>query len=198
MKAMKKYFITGMLVIAPVFLTIYVLVMVFRFADNILGRFINDYVQQLLGFYIPGIGFLLSILIIFLVGFFASIFIGREVVPFVEKWFVSLPLVKNIYPAFKQLVSFFLAQKQFGFKKVVLVEYPSKGIWALAFLTNEECPCINKELNREMLAVFIPNTPGPFSGFVTFYPKEEVKFVDISITDALRIIISGGVFKTEG
>ena len=107
-----------------------------------------------------------------------------------------MPLINKIYPALKQIILFVLAQKEFGFKKVVLVEYPSKGIWSISFLTNEGFEQINKATNREMVAVFLPTTPGPLTGYVVFIPKEEVKFLDISVSEALRIIISGGVFKS--
>jgi uncharacterized membrane protein len=122
---------------------------------------------------------------------------GKKVFPRLEKWFSGLPLINKIYPAMKQIVLFVLAQKEFGFKKVVLVEYPSKGIWSLAFLTNEGFKKMSVALNKEMVAVFVPSTPSPFTGYVIFLPKEEVKFLDIPITDALKIIMSGGVFKAE-
>ncbi len=195
MKHLKRHLITGLLVIAPVFLTVYVVIVIFKFADGILGNCINAHVQKILGFYIPGIGVVLSLTIIVIVGFLTELFFGKRILPYFEKLFCSFPLIKNIYPAFKQLVSFLLAQKQFNFKKVVLVEYPSKGIWSIGFLTNDKHETISKELGREMVPVFIGTTPGPFSGFVVFIPKEEVRFIDMPITEALKIIISGGVYK---
>jgi uncharacterized membrane protein len=108
-----------------------------------------------------------------------------------------LPLIQNIYPALKQIILFISAQKEFGFKKVVLVEYPSAGIWSIGFLTNEGFEKINKATNREMVSVFVPTAPGPLTGNVIFVAKEEIKFPDMSIEAALNIIISGGVFKSE-
>ncbi len=197
MNRLKKYLITGLLVIAPIFLTLWVLFIIFKFADSILGRFINTYIKAELGFNIPGIGVLLSLGIIILVGFFARFLVGKKIFPTFERWFCALPFVKNIYPAFKQLVSFMLAQKEFGFKRVVLVEYPSKGIWSLGFLTNDKHELISLECDKEMVPVFIPTTPGPFSGFVVFVPRQEVKFIKMPVTEALKIIISGGVFRDE-
>ena len=78
-----------------------------------------------------------------------------------------------------------------------MIEYPSRGIWSMGFLTNEDFPQVNKLTNQEMVSVFIPSTPGPLTGFVVFVPKEEVKFLDISVSDALKIIISGGVFNPQ-
>jgi len=188
--------IAGLVVVVPISLTVYVLVLIFKFADGILGRFLNVYFKNILGFYIPGLGVLIAVFFILFIGFLATRFIGKKIFSGLERWFSGLPLINKIYPALKQIILFVLAQKEFGFKKVVLVEYPSKGIWSIGFLTNEGFQQINKATNREMVAVFLPTTPGPLTGYVVFIPKEEVKFLDISVSEALRIIISGGVFKS--
>ena len=195
MKRLKRYFITGFVVVVPVFLTIYVLVILFQFVDGILGRFLNIYLKKTLGFYIPGLGFLLFFIIIALTGFSAGRFFGRKIFPRLEKWFSGLPVINLIYPAFKQIVSFIAAQKELGFKKVVLVEYPSKGLWSLAFLTNDEFKKMSDLSGREMVSVFVPSSPNPLTGYVIFVAKEELKFSDIAVSDALKIIISCGVFK---
>ena len=185
MKKIKKYLVTGLVVIVPVVSTIYILVSLFRFADGILGRYLNVYIKRELGFYIPGLGLLLSLLIIFIVGFVSTKFFGRRIFRSIERWFSNLPLINKIYPALKQIVSFASTEKELGFKKVVLVEYPSKGIWSIGFLTNDKFSKIDKVTNREMLAVFLPTTPGPLTGYVVFVPKEEVKFLDMPINLSL-------------
>lgn len=195
MERLRRYLIAGLVVVVPILLTAYVLVIMFRFVDGILGRFLNIYLKETLGFYIPGLGFLISLVFIIFVGFLATRFLGRKIFVGLERWFSGLPLINKIYPALKQIVLFILAQKEFGFKKVVLVEFPSKGIWSLGFLTNESFEQINKISNREMVSVLIGTTPGPLSGYLIFVPKEEVRFPDISLSDALKIIISGGIFK---
>lgn len=195
MNKLKRYFITGLVSVIPIFLTVYVLVIAFRFVDGILGRFLNIYLKQILGFYMPGLGILIFLIVITLTGFLASRFIGKRIFQRIERWFSGLPLIKNIYPTFKQIILFILAQREFGFKKVVLAEYPSKGIWSLGFLTNEKFEKVNQITGKEMVGVFIPSTPGPLTGYLIFVPKEELKFPDISITDALKLIISGGVFN---
>jgi uncharacterized membrane protein len=128
----------------------------------------------------------------------ASWFIGKKILQDFEKFFSGLPLVKNIYPGFKQLVLFLLAQKEFGFQKVVLVEYPSKGLWSVGFLTNDQFPKISGIFNKDIVSVFVPSSPGPLTGYVVFVPREEVKFPDISVSDALKIVISGGVVPIQG
>ncbi len=195
MNKLKRYFITGLIVVVPISLTIYVLVIIFQFLDGILGRFFSGYFKSSLGFYIPGLGILVFLLLIILAGFIATRLIGRSIFPQLEKWFSSLPIIGKIYPTLRQIVLFILSQEQFGFKKVVLVEYPSKGIWSLGFLTNENYTKLGKINGKELVSVFVPSSPGPLTGYVIFVTKEELRFVDISIADALKIIISGGVFK---
>lgn len=193
----KRYLITGLVVIVPVAMTVYILVGLFRFVDGILGRFLNVYLKEWLGFYIPGLGLLLFFVIIFLVGILSSRFFVNKIFKRLEKWFSGLPLINKIYPPLKQIVSFASSEKEFGFKKVVLVEYPSKGIWSIGFLTNEKVRQIDKTAGKEMLAVFVPTTPGPLTGYVVFMPKEEVRFLDMSVNDALKIIVSGGFLKPD-
>lgn len=195
MNRLKRYLITGLIIVIPVYLTIYVLIAMFRFIDGILGRSFNVYFKDLLGFYLPGLGILAFLFSLTFVGFLATKFIGKGIFRNIEKWFSSLPLINKIYPTLKQIILFILAQEQFGFKKVVLVEYPSKGIWSLGFLTNENYKKINAINNSEMVSVFVPSSPGPLTGYVIFVSKENLRFVDISISDALKIIISGGVYK---
>jgi uncharacterized membrane protein len=195
MNKLRKYFITGLVVVVPVFLTVYVLLVLFHFIDNILGRFLSVYLKNTLGFNLPGLGVLIFLLVILTVGFLANRYIGKRIFPLMDRWFSGLPLIRNIYPTFKQVISFILTQKEFGFKKVVLVEYPSKGIWSLGFLTNEEFQKLSQISNKVMVSIFMPTSPGPFTGVVIFVAKENLQFPDISIADAFKIIISGGVFK---
>ena len=197
MNNLKKYLITGLVVVIPFSLTIYLLVVVFNFLDNILGVFLVDYLKKSWGFYVPGIGFLLFLLLILLVGMLATKFLKHRIFLKLEIWFSGLPLIKNIYPALKQVILFVSAQKEFGFKKVVLVEYPSKGIWSLGFITNDGFPELNRTIGKDAVAVFLPMSPGPLSGYVIFVPKDEVKFPDMSVNAALNIIISAGVFNPK-
>jgi len=197
MNNLKKYLITGLVVVIPFSLTIYLLVVVFRFLDNILGIFLVDYLKKSWGFYVPGIGFLLFLLLILLVGMLAAKFLKHRIFLKMEIWFSGLPLIKNIYPAVKQVILFVSAQKEFGFKKVVLVEYPSRGIWSLGFITNDGFAELNRTIGKDAVAVFLPMSPGPLSGYVIFVSKDEVKFPDMSVNAALNIIISAGVFNPK-
>jgi uncharacterized membrane protein len=197
MAKLKAYLLTGLIIVIPVFLTIYVLTWLFNFLDGILGRFLALFFVHVFGFYPPGMGFLLSLLLIVLIGFAAKKLLNRRMVSAIEKGFSSLPLIRYIYPAAKQLVLFISQQRGVGFKKVVLVEYPRKGIWSLGFLTNDQYEGLNRAAGKDLVSVFISTTPGPLTGNVFFFPREEVIFPEISINEAINIIISGGVFKGD-
>jgi uncharacterized membrane protein len=197
MAKLKAYLLTGLVIVIPVFLTIYVLVWLFNFLDGILGRLLTPLFIRFFGFYPPGVGFLLSLLLIILIGFVVKKWLGRRVAFSIEKQFSGLPLVRYIYPAVKKVVLFVSQQRKMGFSKVVLVEYPRKGIWSLGFLTNDQYAGLNKVTGKDLVSVFISTTPGPLSGSVIFFPREDVLFPEISVNKAINIILSGGVFKGD-
>ncbi|MCK9594867.1 MAG: DUF502 domain-containing protein, partial [Candidatus Omnitrophica bacterium] len=159
MDKIKKYFITGIVLIIPVYLSIYLLASIFIFLDNLLGRFINVYLQSILGFSVFGLGFLVFLILIVLIGWLAKRFIAHRLFVEFEKWFAGLPLIRNIYPAIKEVLLFITTQKELGFKKVVLIEYPSKGLYSIGFLTNDQFEIVNKAAGGDMVSVFISTTP---------------------------------------
>lgn len=192
---LRHYFITGLAVLLPVFLTGYIIFLLFNFAESLVGKYVNDYLIRNFNFFIPGLGLLLTIIIIVAIGFLSSHFLGRRIFPFFESLFLRFPFVRQLYPSIKKIVSFFFSHDKKLFQQVVLVEYPRKGIWSVAFVTNEAAPLVNKKLGKEMLNVFIPSTPGPLTGYFILVAKEEAVFMDMPIEDALRVIISGGVLN---
>lgn len=194
---LERYFFAGLVIVVPVALTLYILGSIFSVVDNFLGKFLNAYFRNTLGFSIPGIGFFLFLLIILLCGFLAARLVKHRIFQNIERWFSGLPLIKHIYPAMRQVIVFMSVQKELGFKRVVLVEYPSKGIWSIGFLTNDKFPALDVLSGKEMVSVFIATTPSPFSGFVVFFAKNEVRFPEMAVSEALNIIISGGVFKGQ-
>ena len=189
----KRYFIAGVLVILPLLITIYILVVFFQFVDGILDRFINNYLREFLGFYIPGLGLILVLITIFLVGFLTTHFLGRRLYLILDKTLRKFPLVRHIYPAAKQIIGFLFASQQQRFKKVVLVEYPRRSIWSIGFITNEGFQEIRQKTKRDLLNIFIPSSPGPLTGFFTLIPRKEVIFLDIAVEDAIKLVVSGGL-----
>ncbi|HOX54662.1 MAG: DUF502 domain-containing protein [Candidatus Omnitrophica bacterium] len=199
MKKLRGYFITGLAVFLPIAITIYILVVAFRFFDNILGRFINIYLLRTGGIYIPGLGLILFILVVFLTGFFTRHFLGRKIFPFFERIFLlKPPLIRQIYPSVKKIINLVLSQEKPSFKKAVLVEYPRKGIYSLGFVANEGMKEAKDKTNTDDLVnVLIPSSPSPFSGYLIMVPKKELIYLDISIEKAFELIISDGVLNPE-
>jgi len=193
----QRYFGTGLLLITPAFITGYLLFVIFRFIDGIWGKLINIYLKNNFGFTVPGIGVIIGLITVTLIGFIATNFFGRKIFQALENWLLKFPLVRQIYPATKQIVQSFFSQEHSAFKKVVLVEYPSKGIWSIGFITNESFKEAQEKVGEELMHVFIATTPSPFSGFLVLVPKKDVKFLDMSVEDGIKLIVSGGIVKPD-
>ncbi|MEI8176214.1 MAG: DUF502 domain-containing protein [Candidatus Omnitrophota bacterium] len=190
---LRRYLIAGLVVILPLFISLYVLFFLFRFIDGIFGSVINYYIRRELGFAIPGIGIILGLMVVLTTGFIASRFLGRTLFPAIEGWFLKFPLVKQIYPPARQIVNFFLAKEKPAFRKVVLVEYPSKGLWSVGFITNDGFAEAKEKTHEDLLHIFFASTPSPLTGFLVLVPKKNVVFLDIPIEDGLKLIVSGGI-----
>lgn len=191
---LRRYFFAGVATFLPVIVTVYIIKIVFDFTDQFAGKYINAYLLQQYNFSIPGLGLIATILFFILVGLISSHFIGRKIIPFFEMLLIKIPVVASIYPSLKRL-SYFLfgSEKKSKFKKVVLVPFPGPKSYSLGFITNEEVGALKEKAGRELIAVFVPFAPTPFSGFILFISKEEIKFLDISVDLAIRCIVSGGV-----
>jgi len=193
----RRYFITGLLVTLPVFFTLYFLFVIIRFIDGIWGKVINFYLKKYIGFGIPGLGLILALITIVIVGFIATNFFGKRLFHRVENWFLKLPLIRQVYPAFKQVINSVISKDKSAFKKVVMVEYPSKGIWSVGFMTNEGFKEAEDKAGEELIHVFIGTTPTPLSGFLALFPKKDVKFLDITVEAGIKLIVSGGIIKPK-
>jgi uncharacterized membrane protein len=169
----------------------------FRFLDGFLGRHVKFYLLTTLGFYVPGTGIILFLLLLFLIGFFMKHFFGAKLFPFFEKLFLKIPFVKMIYPAAKQIINFLVFRDWRSFQSVVLIEYPRKGIYSVGFVTNKGFKRAEEKLGKELVNVFVPNSPGPLTGYVMMIPRRDLIFLDISIEEGLRLVVSGGVVNPE-
>lgn len=194
-KQVRHYFATGLLISLPVFITLYLLWSVFRFIDNIFGKVTNLYLKQHLGFTVPGIGFIIGAGIVFLIGFTAANFFGKKIIRALENWFLKFPFIRQIYPAAKQIVDSFISKESPAFKKVVLAQYPSKGLWAIGFLTNDSFKEAMEKTGRDLVHVLIATTPSPLTGFLALIPREDLQFLDISVEEGVKLIVSGGIVK---
>lgn len=191
---LKKYFITGVIVLLPVVLTWYLLIFIITMADDLLGRFIEPYISENFGFYFHGLSIIIAAYLIVVVGFFASNYFGKQVYEFFERLFVRLPFFKQVYPALKEMATFlFVQDRKSSFKKVVLVEYPRKGIFTMGFLTSDSSTRINELAKGEMCNIFISSSPSPLTGFTIIVPRKDVVVTDITVDQAFKFIVSGGV-----
>jgi len=194
-KKIRHYFATGLLITLPVFLTLYLLFVIVRFIDGLLGKVINFYLRKYIGFGIPGLGFILAIITVIIVGFIATNLFGKRLFHAVERWFLRFPFIRQIYPAAKQIVDSFISKDSPAFKKVVLVQYPSKGLWVVGFLTNDGFDEANRMTGQDLLHVFVATTPSPLTGSLVLVPRSDVIFLNISVEDGIKLIVSGGIVK---
>lgn len=185
-QAFRRYFVTGLATLFPLTVTCYLLVLIFRFTDGLLGRFLH--VRA------PGLGLLVTLAIILAVGVVSLHFFGRVVFATFEAWFGRLPIVKRIYPAVKQLTQFIFSEggRQSAFRQVVLVQYPRPGVYSIAFVTNEGRTEATGSPTT-LLTLLIPNPPSPFTGPIIFVPKDDVVPLDMSVEEAIKLVVSGGI-----
>ena len=195
-KSLRSYLLAGLVVWLPILITIGVLRFIVDLLDNTLALIPKNYQpEHLLGINIPGFGVLLSLILLVGTGMFATNFFGQRLVSWGESILSRIPLVRSIYNAVKQVINTVLSSNGDAFRKVLLIEYPRKGLWSLAFQTGTATQEINTHTNEEMISLFIPTTPNPTSGFLMMIPKKEAIELDMSIEEALKFIISLGVMQ---
>jgi len=192
----RRYLLAGLVVWLPILVTIGVLRFIIDLLDQTLALLPNSYQpEQLLGHHIPGFGVLLSLILLLLTGLVATNFFGQRLVIWGESLLARIPLVRSIYSAVKQVINAVFASNSQAFRKVVLIEYPRKGSWSLAFLTGTVNQELNQKTEQELISVFVPTTPNPTSGFLMMLPKKDALEVNMSIDEALKYIISLGVMQ---
>jgi uncharacterized membrane protein len=208
MRFLRRAFIGGLMVLLPTVVTIWVFWKLFMWLDRLLVPLLARY----LPYHVPGLGFLAVLLLILLAGFFAGSFLGRQLTIFWGRVVRRLPLVGKVFNAVDRLLSVF--QEKDNYKGVVCFEYPRKGIWSLGFVTNRSQKRIHqlvwdedgvdadgqswkKGETREMLHVFVPTSPNPTSGFFLMLPVDGVSYPDITVEEALNVIVSGGAILPD-
>ncbi len=185
----RRYLLTGIAVIAPLAITMWVLWKLFSFVDGIAARVLG---KTIIG--VPGVGVIIFFAVIMLVGMFATNLIGKRMISFGEKLMLRIPLANKIYAAVQEISMAFLGSKRSVFSTVVLVEYPRKGIYSVGFITSEVKGEVQSKTAEHVIGVFVPTTPNPTSGLLVFVPRDELVCLDMSIEDGLKLVISGGVF----
>lgn len=191
---MKKYFITGLLIWVPLAITAWVLSLIVRTMDQsllLLPQAIQP--EKLLGLYIPGLGAVLTLLVVFVTGLVTANIVGQRLVRFWESVLSRIPVVKSIYYSVKQVSDTLFSGNGEAFRKVLLVRYPHPEAWSVAFQTGAPATDIADMLPDEHVGVFIPTTPSPVNGFFFFIKRRDVIELDMSVDDALKYIVSMGV-----
>ena len=191
---MRKYVIAGLLVWMPFGITFLVIRAIVGLLDRTLLLLPEPYQpDNLLGMHIPGLGVLLAAILVLTTGMIVANFLGKRLVVAWEHFLARIPLVRSLYAAIKQIMEAVLSTDAQSFRKVLLIEYPRKGVWSLAFLTSDNLCEVQAKTRGEVISVFIPTTPNPTSGFIIMVPKDEVIELDMAVEDGLKIIISLGV-----
>lgn len=191
---LKNIFLTGLAVIVPVGLTIYILVFLIGMMDGLLTLVPQRYHSTaLFGFHIPGMGIVVTILLILVCGLMAQSILGKRIVVFGEGLLDKIPFVRSIHMATKKIVDSMVFYRSRGFKKVVLVEFPRPGAYTLAFMTGIPGQNIQQKTGRRCVSVYVPTTPNPTSGYFILFPEADVIQMDMSVEEAFTLIISCGI-----
>jgi uncharacterized membrane protein len=190
----KKYFITGLLIWIPVVITAWVLNLLVSTMDQTLLLLPEQWqTKQLLGVHIPGMGVIITLIVVFVTGLLAANFIGRRVVSVWDGILTRIPVVKSIYGGVKQVSDTLFSSTGQAFRKALLVQYPREGAWTVAFLTGTPGGDVVNHLHGEYVSVYVPTTPNPTSGFFLIFRRSDVIELDMSVDDALKYIVSMGV-----
>jgi len=191
---MKKYFITGLLIWVPLAITVWVLALIVRTMDQsllLLPASLRP--ENLLGVYVPGIGVILTFLVVLLTGLVTANILGQRLLRFWEGVLSRIPVVKSVYYSVKQVSDTLFSSSGEAFRKALLIEYPRRGSWTIAFLTGQPGGDVVNYLRGEFVSVYVPTTPNPTSGFFLMLPRADVIELDMSVDEALKYIISMGV-----
>lgn len=195
---MKRYFITGLLIWVPLGITVWVLKFLIGTMDqSLLLLPTRLHPEVILGVYIPGVGTLLTVLVVFVTGLLTTNIIGQRLLLFWEGVLWRIPVVKSIYYGVKQVSDTLFSSQGEAFRKALLVQYPRQGSWTIAFMTGQPGGDVVNHLKGEYVSVYVPTTPNPTSGFFLMMPRSDVIELDMSVDAALKYIISMGVVSPD-
>jgi uncharacterized membrane protein len=192
---MRNYLLTGILVTAPMTITVWLSWQILQFFDRTVRRIMPpDFYPDIS---IPGLGLLVVFVGLIVVGALTAGLVGRFFVRSSERILNNMPVVRSVYGAIKQILETVLQNKATAFRQVVLIEYPRPGIWALGFVSGPTKGEVRRRLDRELVNVFLPTTPNPTSGFLLFVPKADVQVMNMTIEEGIKLVVSGGIVTPE-
>tara|TARA_Y100000590_G_scaffold464106_1_gene632724 strand:+ start:690 stop:1304 length:615 start_codon:yes stop_codon:yes gene_type:complete len=192
--SIRNYFITGVVVLIPIGITIYLTIFLISISSKILPKEINP--NYYLPYNIPGLEIVISLFLITLIGWLSLSFIGKKLLEIFNNFLKKIPILRTIYSAIGQMTETFTKNDD---KKnnVVLIEYPRKGTWAVGFATKDNSGEISDKTNKNLVNVFVPTTPNPTSGFLLMFPKEDVIYLDLTFEEASKFIVSAGTSNPD-
>lgn len=194
MKHLRRYLVAGLLVWIPLGVTIFILKVLIGLMDKSLLLIPQQYrPEEWLGFSVPGLGLILTLLVLLVTGLLAANIVGRSMVGLWESLLDRIPVVRSVYSAAKNFTEIVFSDSGQSFKKVLLIEYPRKGIYSLAFQTATNLGEVQERTGEQMVCTFVPTTPNPTSGYIIIVPKKDIIELDMEIDEALKMIISLGV-----
>jgi uncharacterized membrane protein len=198
---LRNSFLTGIVIATPVGVTIFLITSFVGFVDSTVKPLIparyNPETYLPGDFTIPGLGVAIAVLLLTLLGAFAANIFGRSLIGMGERILDGVPLVRNVYGALKQIVETVFNGKQNSFKEVVLIEYPMKGLWVVAFVSAEGNETLKKNISEDVIGLFVPTTPNPTSGFLIYTPRSQTIHIDMSVEEAAKLIISFGMVSPD-
>lgn len=192
---LRAYFLAGILITAPVSITMYLAWVIVSFIDNRVTAFIPAQYnpETYLPFALPGLGVVIVLVGLTLIGAFTAGFFGRLIMRTYEGLLNRMPVIRSVYGAIKQIVETVLAQQSAAFREAVLIEYPRRGLWAIAFITGQTEGEVQNLTDEDMVNIFLPTTPNPTSGFLLFVARRDIVSLSMSVEEAIKMVISGGI-----
>jgi uncharacterized membrane protein len=215
----RSYFLHGLAVLLPTILTIWIFIWGYQFIQENISVYINRGIvrlvmflqseqrylteENMVKFWVDGwgsiAGFLIALVGVYIVGVILASVVGKTLWRMIEKFIMNTPFLKQVYPYIKQITDFLLTQEEQKklFSRVVAVEYPRQGIWSMGFVTGSGLKKVSEKLKKEFITVFIPTSPTPFTGFVITVPKEQIIELNVTIEEAIKFSVSGGVVAPQ-
>jgi len=197
---LRRYLLTGIVVTAPISITVYLTYVFLTFIDRHVGKIIpNEIVEQYYGgTAIPGLGLIVALIFFIVIGWLATNFLGRFVIRVYEYILDRMPVIRTLYSAIKQIFETIMASQSSAFREAVMLEYPRKGVFSIGFVTGVSQGEVQEKTKNETINVFVPTTPNPTSGYLLFVPKKELIYLDMTVEEAVKLVVSAGIITPEG
>jgi len=198
-------FVSGLIILLPTLITLFLLLIAFRFINNNIAQPLGSFIIYIINLtpkevskdpvWASVVGFPVTIILVYLVGYFTASFIGKKLFKGIEIWIMTrFPIIRDVYPYARQFIDTFIStEKKTKFKSVVAVEFPHPGIYATGFVTADGLKDLREHTGKKIITVFVPTSPAPFTGFTLFFPEDKIIHLNMTIDEAIRIIMSGGV-----